>query len=202
VLDVGCGTGRFAAALGRKAKVWGIDASPEMLAVARTRVPRTVRLKQATAERPPFRDGWFDRAVYWLVIHLFDRPAAFAAAHRLLDDGGRACIATFDPAHFDNYWANRFFPSMERLDRERFPTESELEQELKRAGFSSVRMLRHVQRDSIGRDEAILKLRGKHISTFDLLEPAEYEQGLERAEAELPQEVDTSVYWLLCFAER
>jgi ubiquinone/menaquinone biosynthesis C-methylase UbiE len=202
VLDVGCGTGRFAAALGRKAKVWGIDASPEMLAVARTRVPRNVRLKQATADRPPFRDGWFDRTVYWLVIHLLDRPAAFAASHRLLDVGGRACIATFDPAHFDHYWANRFFPNMERLDRERFPTEGELEQELKGAGFSSVRMLHHVQRDSIDRDEALLKLRGKHISTFDLLDPAEYEQGLEEAEAQLPQQVDTSLYWLLCFAER
>jgi ubiquinone/menaquinone biosynthesis C-methylase UbiE len=202
VLDIGCGTGRFAAALGHKANVWGIDASAEMLAVARTRVPRTVRLKQAKAERPPFRDGWFDRTVYWLVIHLLDRPAAFAAARRLLDHDGRACIATFDPAHFDHYWANRFFPSMERLDRERFPTEDELEQELKGAGFSSVRMLAHVQRDSIGRDEALLKLRGKHISTFDLLDPSEYQQGLEQAEAELPQQVDTSLYWLLCFAER
>ena len=202
MLDVGCGTGRFAAALGHKARVWGIDASAEMLSVARSRVPRTVRLKQAEAERPPFRDGWFDRVTYWLVIHLLDRPAAFAAAHRLLDDGGRTCIATFDPAHFDHYWANRFFPSMERLDRERFPTEDELEQELKGAGFASVRMLPHVQRDSIGRDEALLKLRGKHISTFDLLEPDEYEEGLERAESELPQRVDTSLYWLLCFADR
>lgn len=202
MLDAGCGTGRFVAALADRAKVWGLDASPEMLAVARARVPRSVRLKEGQAERPPFRDGWFDRIVYWLVVHLLDRPAAFAAAHRLLAEGGRACVATFDPAHFDHYWANRFFPSLERIDRERFPTVAELEAELRGPGFSSVRMLRHVQHDTVGRDEALAKLRGKHISTFDLIAEDEYEEGLRRAEAELPPEVDTSLHWLLAFAER
>ena len=72
VLDAGCGTGRFSATLAPEARVWGIDASAEMLAVARERVPRSVRLKQARAEAPPFRDGWFDRVVYWLVIHLLE----------------------------------------------------------------------------------------------------------------------------------
>jgi ubiquinone/menaquinone biosynthesis C-methylase UbiE len=57
VLDAGCGTGRFLAALAPEARVWGIDPSAEMLAVARERLPRSVRLKQARAEQPPFRDG-------------------------------------------------------------------------------------------------------------------------------------------------
>ena len=37
MLEVGCGTGRLAAALAERAyaKVWAVDASPEMLAVAR-----------------------------------------------------------------------------------------------------------------------------------------------------------------------
>jgi ubiquinone/menaquinone biosynthesis C-methylase UbiE len=202
VLDVGCGTGRFAAALAREAKVWGIDASSEMLAVARSRVPATVRLKQAPAEHPPFRDGWFDRVVYWLVIHLLDRPAAFRAAHRLLGDAGRCCIATFDEAHFANYWAARFFPRLEELDRAAFPTAIELERELQDAGFSSVRLLRRVHRDRLDRETALAKIRGRHISTYDRLEPDEYAAGLRRAEAELPAAVDTSLHWLIAFAER
>src|SRR6266536_5390634 len=35
VLDVGCGTGRFAAALTDRSRVWAVDPSPEMLEVAR-----------------------------------------------------------------------------------------------------------------------------------------------------------------------
>jgi SAM-dependent methyltransferase len=202
VLDIGCGTGRFVAAIAREAKVWGIDASAEMLAVARTRVPAGVRLKQARGEEPPFRAGWFERVVYWLVIHLLDRPAAFAAAHRLLADGGRCCIVTFDEAHFANYWGNRFFPRLEELDRASFPTADELEHELREAGFSSVRMLRRVSRDRIDREAALAKIRGKHISTYDRLGPEEFERGLRRAEAELPADVETSQHWLVAFAER
>ena len=76
VLDVGCGTGRLAAALAdeARAKVWGIDASPEMVAVARESVPAGVGVRLAAAERLPFRDGWFDRVTMSLVIHLVDRP--------------------------------------------------------------------------------------------------------------------------------
>jgi ubiquinone/menaquinone biosynthesis C-methylase UbiE len=202
VLDLGCGTGRFAAALAPEARVWGIDASPEMLAVARSRAPRSVRLKVARAEAPPFRDGWFDRVVSWLVIHLLDRPAAFAAAHRLLGVGGRACIVTFDAAHFRDYWANRWFPRFEELDRERFPTAVELEDELRAAGFSSVRSIRRTQRETLDRESALTKIRGRHISTFDLLEPEEYEEGRERAEAELPDEVETILHWLVAIASR
>src|SRR5262249_34224926 len=98
VLDAGCGTGRFAAALGSQARVWGIDASAEMLAVARERVPHNVRLKLARAEGPPFKDGWFERVVFWLVIHLLDRPVAFREAHRVLVRGGLASAGTLDSA--------------------------------------------------------------------------------------------------------
>jgi ubiquinone/menaquinone biosynthesis C-methylase UbiE len=202
VLDAGCGTGRFAAALGPEARVWGIDASAEMLDVARSRVPAGVRLKQANAERPPFRDGWFDRVVYWLVIHLLDRPAAFRAAHRLLAADGRVCIVSFDERHFAEYWGNRWFPRIEEFDRATFPTEPQLERELRDAGFSAVRFLRRSHHERLGRDKALARLRGKHISTFDRLDPVEYEEGLRRAEAELPEEVDTSLHWLLAFAER
>ena len=83
VLDVGCGTGRLSVALVERAhaKVWGVDASREMLAVAKEKAPG-VAFKQAQAESLPFKDGWFERAVLWLVLHLVDRPAALAEARR------------------------------------------------------------------------------------------------------------------------
>src|SRR5207248_1569998 len=61
VLDVGSGTGRWAAALAERysCKVWGIDTSPEMLEVARERVPDGVGLRVGRAEQLPFKDAWF-----------------------------------------------------------------------------------------------------------------------------------------------
>src|SRR3954454_1465966 len=202
LLDVGCGTGRVSAALAeRGAKVWGVDPEPGMLEVARSRVPGSVGLKQGRAEALPFRDGWFDAAVCWLTVHLMDRPAAFADLHRVLAPGGRLVIATFDPAHFDGFWLNRLFPSLEAVDRARFPRPPALKAELAGAGFGP-RLERLSQRGSLTRAEALEKIRGRHISTFQLLDDDEYAAGLERAERELPARVDYAIEWLLAVGVR
>jgi ubiquinone/menaquinone biosynthesis C-methylase UbiE len=202
VLDVGCGTGRLSFALARDgARVWGVDASPEMLAVAEASRPRHVEFRRAAAERLPFRDESFDVATFWLVIHLLDRPRAFAEARRVLRWDGTVAVVTFDESHFDHYWLNRWFPSLERVDRARFPTAEVLEGELYDAGFDDVELRRVSQRASLSRVEALHRLEHRHISTFDLLDAAEVTGGTERARRELPDRVEYPVEWLVAFAD-
>jgi SAM-dependent methyltransferase len=201
VLEVGCGTGRFLAALAGRAKAWGLDPSPEMLEVARQR-PHGAGLKLGTAEELPFKDAWFERAAMWLVVHLLDRPRAFGELHRVLVPDGRLVIATFDPTYFDDFWLNRYFPSMEAADRVRFPTAKDFESELTAAGFGPPRLLRLSQAGRLPREEALERIRGKHIGTFDLITDDEYAAGLERAERELPEELDYAVEWLVVVAVR
>lgn len=204
VLDVGCGTGAVAAALAERAsaKVWGVEASAEMLAVARARVPSGVGLKQGRAEDLPFRDGWFDRVVYSLVIHLVDRPVALAEAARVLVDGGRIVVATFAHEHFDRYWAGRFFPSLAAVDKARFPTEEALAAELAAAGFADTQSEPLYACEQVDREIALERLRGRHISTFDLLDPDEVERGIEQAERELPETVEIHLEQLIVTARR
>jgi ubiquinone/menaquinone biosynthesis C-methylase UbiE len=199
VLDIGCGTGRFLAQLAEIAKAWGVDPSPEMLEVARSRVGGA-GLKLGSAEELPFKDGWFERATMWLVAHLVDRPRAFAEAARVLEPGGRFAIATFDPSYFEEFWLNELFPSMEAVDRARFPTADDLTTEL--ASFAEVRLTRLSQTGTLAREDALERIRGKHISTFDLISQEEYEAGLARAERELPGRVDYRIEWLLADAVR
>ena len=49
-----------------------------------------VNVKVARAEQLPFKEGWFERAVLWLVAHLVDRPAVFAELSRVLAADGRS----------------------------------------------------------------------------------------------------------------
>jgi SAM-dependent methyltransferase len=199
VLDIGCGTGRFLAQLAEVSQAWGVDASPEMLEVARTRAGGA-GLKLGSAEELPFKDGWFERAAMWLVAHLLDRRRAFAEANRVLTRDGRFAVATFDPSYFDSFWLNELFPSMETADRERFPTARDLEAGLRGAGFGEVALSRLSQRGWLAREDALERIRGKHISTFDLIAEEEYETGLARAERELPERVDYRVEWLIAIA--
>jgi ubiquinone/menaquinone biosynthesis C-methylase UbiE len=204
VLDVGCGTGVLAAALAERfaAKVWGVDATEAMLEVARSRVPATVGLRRAEAEALPFRDGWFERVVARLVLHLVDRPRALGEAARVLATGGRFVTATFEPEHFDRYWLNRFFPSLLELDRARFPKPDELRLELAAAGLEPLQPERLLQHGSLSREDALERVRGRFISTLRLLPEGEFAEGLARAEAELPDRVEYELRWLLVAADQ
>jgi len=78
VLDVATGTGAVAAELirVRSCTVVGLDQSPQMLAVARRRLPPTVRLVEGEADRLPFADGSFDGLTFTYLFRYVTDPAA------------------------------------------------------------------------------------------------------------------------------
>jgi demethylmenaquinone methyltransferase/2-methoxy-6-polyprenyl-1,4-benzoquinol methylase len=78
VLDVATGTGLVAHELAERkgCRVVGLDQSPEMLAVARGRVPPGVELVEGDAERLPFPDASFDGLTFTYLLRYVDDPAA------------------------------------------------------------------------------------------------------------------------------
>jgi ubiquinone/menaquinone biosynthesis C-methylase UbiE len=203
VLDAGCGTGLLARALTeRGARVWGIDSSEEMLRQARANTGGKVPLKRARAELLPFKNGWFDRAVFRLVIHLLDRSQAFEESARVLAVRGRIVIATFAPEGLDRFWVARVFPQIAEIDRRRFPDVPELTAELEAAGFVDVRTRRLAQTSRLPREDALDRIRGQYISTLRLLDEQTLAQGLVRAERELPNVVEDEREWLVVVADR
>ena len=190
----------MAAALAeRGSRVWGVEPEPEMAARARERVST---VKVAPAEQLPFKDGWFERAVMWLVIHLVDRPQALAEARRVLGPDGRLVIATFHWDYFDDHWLGRFFPSLEEIDRAQFSKTDDLVGELEAAGFGSVSHMRLSQQSSVGREPALERVRERYVSPLQLLNEDEYRAGIHRMEKELPETVEYTLEWLIVVAYR
>jgi len=74
VLDIGTGTGIFAEAFARLGlKATGIDANPDLLRVARSRLP-SAQFCEGTAENLPFEDVSFDLAFLGHLLHEVDVP--------------------------------------------------------------------------------------------------------------------------------
>lgn len=198
IVDIGCGTGRLAVVLASQygANLTGVDPSPEMLAVAREKEP-TADWIVGRAESLPFEDRAFERAVAALVVHHLERAQAFAEVARVLETNGRFVVSTPDPIGFGGHWLAGLFPSFVEIECTRFPDAETLERELDAAGFVDIVVERRTIQRSFSRDFALERLRGRYGSTFDLLAPAEYEAGLERAVQELPDPVSYVDRWLL-----
>jgi len=209
LLDVGCGTGRFAVLASERlgARVWGVDASAEMLREAKARPGAAgVGWRQAEATRLPFRDGWFDGVHTHLVLHLVgDVPAAVAEMARVLQPGGRLAIGTFAPEHFREFFLNPYFPSIPAIDLGRFPDPNGLCRELTSAGFAGATVERFDQDVEASAADVLDRVRGRYISTLRLLEADEYEAGLARLEADVGAGTERFGYrlrWALVTARR
>lgn len=106
VVDVGTGTGFVIQGLApRVAKVYGFDASPEMLDVARRNLARfdKVELQVAPGQKLPLPDSSVDAAFGNMYLHHAPDPAAaIAELARVLRPGGKLVLTDLD-AH-DQEW--------------------------------------------------------------------------------------------------
>ena len=105
VLDIGCGTGTLSIAakkrVGSSGRVYGVDASPEMLARAGRKANKAgaeVVFKNGIVEALPFPDGQFDAVLSTVMLHHLGRKARQQCAHevrRVLKPGGRVLAVDF-----------------------------------------------------------------------------------------------------------
>ena len=141
VLDAGTGTGRMLELLAPHIKRGiGIDASPDMLAIARDRLGQAgafnCQVRRGDVYRLPFADGdvrsGFDAVLFHQVLHFLDDPqAALREAVRVLAPGGRILIADFAPHQLE-------FLRAEHAHRRLGFSDSEVQGWFKAAGLKPV----------------------------------------------------------------
>jgi SAM-dependent methyltransferase len=132
-LEIGVGSGRFAAPLGVE---FGIDPVGEMLGYARA---RGIRVARAIAEALPFGKATFDYALLITTLCFVEDPAAaLAEARRVLKRGGALVIGFIDRASAlgGEYEAHRGENVFYRGAK--FRSAGEMEQLLLDAGFGGL----------------------------------------------------------------
>ena len=104
VLDLGCGTGTLAIMAKQaqpKAEVFGLDADPDMLKVARyksTQQNAPVKFDVGFTNKLPYPDASFDRVLSSIMIHHLKTPDKELTArevYRVLKPGGQLHIIDF-----------------------------------------------------------------------------------------------------------
>ena len=185
VLEVGCGTGNYIAALHAQVgcACWGIDPSDEMLAQARARAP-DVRFSLGRAEHLDYPDASFDLIYSVDVIHhVQDRPAYIQEAHRALATGGRICTVT------DSEWIIRhreplatYFPETVQAELARYPRMAHLRELYHQAGF--VQIGEHVVEFRTTLTD-IQAYRDKAYSSLHLIPEDAFQRGIARMERDL-----------------
>jgi len=110
LLDVGGGTGNYAAALlGESWQPVVSDRSPDMLARAAAKGLETV---EADAQVLPFEDASFDAVMCVCMLHHVDDQArALAEQRRVLKPDGRGALMAFAREDIADAWYMDYFPS-------------------------------------------------------------------------------------------
>ena len=127
-IEIGVGTGRFAAPLGIE---YGIDPSENMLKIAKE---RGVKVKRASGERIPFSDNVFEYAAIIITLAFVNNPQeVIKEAWRVLNNKGKIIIGIVDSSSF----LADFYRKKEGVfyKEAKFVKVNQLAQWLKAAGF-------------------------------------------------------------------
>jgi SAM-dependent methyltransferase len=184
VLDLGCGTGRFAIPMAQRLhyQVTGADSSREMIAKAKEKdISTSITWDCQDAQNLTYSNGVFDMVFMSHLLHHVDSPfKVLQEYHRVLTRLGVVIIRYGAIEQVRGDVEHTFFPEALALDEQRTPSMKAVETWLRDAGFLRVVSEQVVQRTFETLEARIEADRAKGISVLTLISPNAYNEGLHR----------------------
>ena len=154
----------------------------------------------------PIKAGILDGVLISCLYHLVDdKRRLLSEAYRCLRWGGSLFVITLSEAQLGDRFLNRYFPSIQCLDRRRYGTIEDLNQLAQTVGFEAVEVNSIVLREETPTDEWFAVIREKRWSSLCIIPEEEYSDGLQRLERDflhwtgsgMPSWINSrSVVWL------
>jgi ubiquinone/menaquinone biosynthesis C-methylase UbiE len=184
VLDMGCGSGNYAAVLQQMARsVIGVDISIGMIKQAQVKFPGLTFIGGDVGSLP-FKSGTFDAAYAIQVLHhVKEKDTFLSEAYRVLRNGAYIAVHQCSHKQIQAFWFYHYFPKGLEADLARIPDSGEVVSMLERAGFSDIGMEICYQDEVVVHEtpESYLdKNYRDSISTFAFLTRQEIEWGCEK----------------------
>ncbi len=153
VLDIGCATGTQCGDIANNVRqVTGIDISSKLLAIAEKRIAErnldNVEFLQTSAFDKAFTPGSFDAVMVFHVLHFFeDTDVVLKRIHELLQPGGIFISETACLGDKNKFMGKllRFAGHLGLLPKINLLTTQQLEQSLRRTGFSIIEKIKFSQ---------------------------------------------------------
>jgi len=199
VLDLGCGTGRFAIPLAEQLgfDVVGADSSPEMLAEAKAKdTAASVRWDVQDAQDLTYPDESFDAVLMSHLLHHVDSPPRVVSeCWRVLKSRGVLLARYGAIEHIRGDVEHTFFPEVLSIDEARTLSVSTVEDLLREAGFSDIVSEEVVQKTCESGAARIELDRVRHTSVLTMISEKALEEGMRRLTAYVAGNPDDP--WLL-----
>jgi ubiquinone/menaquinone biosynthesis C-methylase UbiE len=182
IVDLGCGTGRFAEALSThfSARVLGIDLSLRMLMTARQSLSSPqIEWIQGSAETIPLADRTADLVFLSMVYHhIQDKEKALVQVGKVLRNKGFLCIRTSTTDSMDSYDWLQFFPSAYEIEVGRAPSRDGLTSTVQANGFELVGHTIVHQSFAENHHEYLRKISLRGLSSLKAIPDDEFQRGL------------------------
>lgn len=189
VVELGCGTGNCTSAFleGHDCRLIGLDPSWGMLSRARGKLPGDAALVEGSATAIPLAGGSVEYVFGAFFLHYVrDLGAVTRECARVLRPGGAAAFVTASIEFIKTHPMNRYFPSLAAIDLARFQPGDAIAGALCAAGFERVERGNFKTPKPQAIDMGYVeKVAGKFISTYELMDAAEFDAGVARLRADV-----------------
>lgn len=184
LLDLGCGTGRFALPLTLRLgyEVTGVDASEEMIEVARAKDKnQIVKWVVEDAAKLSLPDNSFDIVFISFLFHHVESPLeVMKQCARVLKPGGTIFIRHCTMEQIRDDVEHIFFPETVAIDEARMLTVEQMEGWLTETGFGEIKSQEIRQQTHLDAYERLNGVREKFVSTLTMIPDDVYQRGVKK----------------------
>jgi len=197
VLDLACGTGIYLYNQNQflrdvEIKWYGLDASEDMLKIAREKVTNA-NFVNALAEDMPYEPNYFDYIVNnYAFMHFTKKLEVLDEITRVLKKNGIFKMHNIAIHEMKNWWVYKYFPSAYDEDLKRYWEKDRIFNELSIRGFE-VEIFIEYKMQSAKVSELLKYVENRDISVLTLISDEEYYKGLERMRNEVSNEPEAKV---------